>query len=100
MLVLSYLFLLALIPLLVEKDDAEVQWHAKNGLVWTAAWVGTWVALLLLNFLPVIGTLIGCLALPVLVLGSLIIHVLGMIKALNGERMRLPMLSDFADQWK
>ena len=31
--VLSYLGLLALIPLLVERDDQEVQWHAKHGLV-------------------------------------------------------------------
>ncbi|HSN53826.1 MAG TPA: hypothetical protein VLT32_04100, partial [Candidatus Sulfomarinibacteraceae bacterium] len=31
--VLSYLGLLALIPLLVEKEDREVQWHAKHGLV-------------------------------------------------------------------
>ena len=28
MVVLSYLWILALIPLLVEKDDQEVQWHA------------------------------------------------------------------------
>ena len=32
MLVLSYLGILALIPLLMKKDDTEVQWHAKNGL--------------------------------------------------------------------
>src|SRR5262245_36673310 len=33
MIVLAYLWLLALVPLLVEKDDAEVQWHARHGLV-------------------------------------------------------------------
>ena len=33
MIVLAYLWLLALIPLLVEKQDPEVQWHAKHGLV-------------------------------------------------------------------
>ena len=33
MIVLSYLWLLALVPLLTEKDDKEVQWHAKHGLV-------------------------------------------------------------------
>ena len=35
MLVLSYLGLLALIPLVVEKNDKDVQWHAKHGLVLT-----------------------------------------------------------------
>src|SRR5512135_1492660 len=33
MLVLSYLGLLALIPLLAERNDREVQWHARNGLL-------------------------------------------------------------------
>src|SRR3954470_16220785 len=33
MLVLGYLWPLAVVPLLVARDDAEVQWHAKHGLV-------------------------------------------------------------------
>ena len=33
MIVLSYLWLLALVPLLTEKDDKEVQWHAQHGIV-------------------------------------------------------------------
>ena len=45
MIVLSYFGLLALIPLLVDKDDPEVQWHAKHGLVLTVAWVVLFVVL-------------------------------------------------------
>ena len=37
MIVLAYLWLLALVPLLVDKHDAEVQWHAKHGIVLTVA---------------------------------------------------------------
>ena len=33
MIVLAYLWPLALVPLLLEKHDPEVQWHAKHGLV-------------------------------------------------------------------
>ena len=44
MIVLSYLWLLALVPLLVEKDDKEVQWHAKHGLVLMVAELVFWVA--------------------------------------------------------
>src|SRR4029079_10267943 len=33
MIVLAYLWPLALVPLLREKGDAEVQWHAKHGIV-------------------------------------------------------------------
>ncbi|MHC4711587.1 MAG: hypothetical protein ACYTA3_14595, partial [Planctomycetota bacterium] len=43
MIVLSYLWILALIPLLAEKDDAEVQWHAKHGVVHLAAEVILWI---------------------------------------------------------
>lgn len=44
MIVLSYLWILALVPLLVEKRDAEVQWHAKHGLVLIAAEIIFWIA--------------------------------------------------------
>src|SRR3982751_1289325 len=37
MIVLAYLWALAIVPLLVEKHDPEVQWHAKHGLVLMAA---------------------------------------------------------------
>src|SRR5437764_1140355 len=33
MLVLSYLWFLSIIPLVAKKEDREVQWHAKNGLI-------------------------------------------------------------------
>src|SRR6478672_1296086 len=37
MIVLEYLWALTLVPLLLEKHDAEVQWHARHGLVLMAA---------------------------------------------------------------
>src|SRR3954465_15424652 len=37
MIVVAYLWALAIVPLLLEKQDAEVQWHAKHGLVLMAA---------------------------------------------------------------
>jgi len=33
MIVLAYLWPLALVPLLLEKRDPDLQWHAKHGLV-------------------------------------------------------------------
>lgn len=44
MIVLAYLWLLALTPLLVEKDDAELQWHAKHGLVLFGAEIAVFFA--------------------------------------------------------
>ena len=48
MLVLSYLGLLAIIPYVVEKDDKEVQWHAKHGIVLLIAWAIVWAVLMVI----------------------------------------------------
>ena len=100
MLILAYLSILGLIPLLGEKEDQEIQWHAKNGLVITAAWIVLAIALTILGFIPVIGQVIGCLAFPLIGIAGLIVFILCVIKALNGERFRLPVVSDYADKWK
>ena len=55
MLVLSYLGLLALIPLLVEKNDREVQWHAKHGLVQCALWIVVSIVFAILSMVPFLG---------------------------------------------
>jgi uncharacterized membrane protein len=99
-LILSYLGVLALIPLLVEKEDAEVQWHAKHGIILLAAWIVVWIALVIVSMVPFVGTVIGCLLSAVLPLGILVIHIICIIKAINGDKFRLPFISDFADQWK
>ena len=100
MLVLSYLGLLALIPLLVEKDDAEVQWHAKNGLLMFAGAIVLFIALMILNFVPVIGSIIGCALLPVLWIVVIVIHIIAIVKALKGDRLLIPFVSEYVDQWK
>ncbi len=103
MVVLSYLGLLALIPLLVEKNDAEVQWHAKHGLVLTAAefvlFIGLQIVTMILGAISGgLGCLIGILT-PVLALGILVLHVVCILKGLKGERFIVPKVSEFADRF-
>ncbi|HYN43504.1 MAG TPA: DUF4870 domain-containing protein [Thermoanaerobaculia bacterium] len=95
MLVLSYLGILALIPLITEKEDREVQWNAKNGLVFLVAYLVLTVALFMASF--VIGV-VGMLQIP-LPLGYLVLIILGITNALNGKRFVIPGLSDFADKF-
>ena len=104
MIVLSYLWLLALIPLLVEKDDKEVQWHAKHGLVLTVAWVAVFIVLTILGMVlsAVTAGIAGCFMAIVqllLMLGIVIVHILCIVKGLNGERFLLPVISDYADKF-
>jgi uncharacterized membrane protein len=103
MIVLSYLGLLALIPLLVEKDDKEVQWHAKHGLVLTVAEVVIIIGLMIVGgILGAVSGGLGCLIgllWPVLMLAILVVHILCIVKGLNGTRFLIPGISDFADRF-
>ena len=96
MIVLSYLWILALIPLLMEQDDKDVHWHAKHGLVLLAAEIAAFIAIGILSGLS--GGL-GCLLVPLAQLGVLVFHVMCISKALKGERLLVPGLSDFADKF-
>jgi uncharacterized membrane protein len=91
MIVLAYIWILFLIPLLIEKDDKEVQWHAKNGLVLSVA------EFILQMVLSVTG--IGCFFAPFVFLGFLVIRLLAIVKGLNGERFMVPVLSDYASKF-
>lgn len=99
MLILSYLGILALVPLLVEKDDPEVQWHAKQGLVLLGSWIVLHIVLAILYSFPFLGMFLGCAVAPLLWLVILVIHIVAMIKALEGKRFIIPVISDYADKW-
>ncbi len=96
MIVLSYLWILALIPFLMEQDDKDVRWHAKHGLVLLGAEIAAFIAIGILSGLS--GGL-GCLLVPLAQLGILVFHVVCIAKALEGERLLVPGLSDFADKF-
>lgn len=87
-LVLSYLGILALIPMLTVKDSPFVQYHAKQGVVLN---IGGFVVLTVLGMIPIVG-LITCLLGPAL----LVVDVMAIMKALKGERWNLPVVSDLA----
>jgi uncharacterized membrane protein len=98
MIILSYLGPLAVIPLLVEKDDREVQWHAKHGLVIFAAFLILGFAFNILSRVFDIGCL-GCLPGASIGTINLVIAVLCILKGLKGERFLIPGISDFANRF-
>lgn len=99
MLVLSYLGILALIPLLTKKDDREVQWHAKNGLALTIAWVLLWIVVAIVeHFMPAVVSCGIALVHCVIALGFIVVIIMAIMKALKGERMRFPVITEFAEK--
>lgn len=100
--ILAYLWLLALVPFLVEKEDRVALWHAKHGLVLTAAELVLWILLWIVNLvisaiLPPLGCIFALLFL-FLGLGLVVLHAVLIAKALKGERFLIPGISEYADR--
>lgn len=103
MLVLAYMWPLAVVPLFLATDDAEVQWHAKHGLVLMAAELALLLGLSIVMQLLMVVTLgVGCLASIVFVFlwaGVLGLHVVAIVRALGGRRLIIPGVSEYASRY-
>ncbi len=107
MLVLAYLWVLALVPLLSRPSDPDVHWHAKHGLVLTVVEFGALVAWeVLFGLLWIMtGGLFGCVTTLQLVFSPLVglaifgFHVFLIVKALQGDRVMVPYVSEYADRF-
>ena len=103
MLVLAYLWPLSIIPLFLARDDVEVQWHARHGLVLMAAELALFLVLSIATTLFTIVTLgIGCVVSVVFLVlwtGVLVLHVAAIVRALNGTRLIVPGVSEYASRF-
>jgi uncharacterized membrane protein len=103
MIVLSYLWPLALVPLLVEKDDPEIQWHAKHGIVFMVAEIIILIAFAMVTSIVSLATFgLGCV-LSVFVIflwiAILAVHVVAIIMGINGKRFLIPGVSEYANRF-
>ena len=99
MIVLSYVWILVLIPLLTKKDDPEVTWHAKNGLGMTIGEIAAWLIYLVITwFAPAAISCVASLLSCVLGLGFFAIRVIAIIQGINGKRFTVPVLSDLGSK--
>ena len=103
MIVLAYLWVLALVPLLVEKQDPDIQWHAKHGLVLMAAELVLLLGYVLMTSLVSLATLgLGCVLSLLLVfawVGILALHIAAIVKGESGGRLIVPGVSAYADRF-
>lgn len=102
MIVLAYLWILALVPLLAKGTDREVQWHARHGIVLLAAELLLWTAFSALTALVIavsggLAHLLGLLA-PLIWLFVVAIHTAAILKGISGRRLIIPGLSRYANR--
>jgi len=81
-----------LVFFLIEKDSKFVKFHAMQSIItFVALTVIMWIA----NVIPLIGWLIAGLV----GLLALVLWIILMIKAYNGEKFKLPVIGDLAEKW-
>ena len=91
--VLSYLFgfVSGIIFLVIERDSSFVRFHAMQS---TVTFISLFVIRVVAEIIPVLGNAIGWLASA----ASLGVWALLMIKAWQGERYKLPMIGEMAEE--
>lgn len=96
---LSYLcgWVTGLIFVLLEKDNKEVKFHAWQSIFISLFCIAYFVATFILSFIPFVGIILGLLNIFVS-LGLLALMVVCMVKAFQGSRLNLPVISELAEK--
>ena len=101
LLVFGYLGPLALVSLVASRREF-VKWHAKQGLILSATLVVVYLVLRFVQFVAdrvwvVFGELFR-IALWMAVVGIVVALLVCIVRGLEGERFKLPMLGELADR--
>jgi uncharacterized membrane protein len=84
-------FITGIVFLVIEKDSRFVRFHAMQS---TVTFLALWVLSLVVWTVPLLGWAVGLLMLPV----TLIIWLVLIFKAYQGERYKLPIVGDIAEK--
>lgn len=82
--ILAYIGILWLIGLIQLPKDEDVKFHVNQGIVLSIAMV----ALSIIAIIPVIGWIVSAVGW----IGILVLAIMGIIAANNGERKELPLI--------
>ena len=102
LLVFAYLGPLALVSLVASRREF-VKWHSKQGLVLSASLVVLYIVLkpihlLMDRYLWSVFAELFWAAVSLTVLGAVVLVLLCIVRALEGERFKVPMLGELADK--
>ena len=89
----------AIIFLVMEPYNKSrfVRFHSFQNIFFWVAWIGVWIALSIIGMIPVLGWA-TLLLWPLVGLGGLIVWVILLIKANQGQMFKLPIIGDLAEK--
>lgn len=88
--VLSYMWILCLVPIIMKNEDEDVKFHARQGfMLFIVETVFAFVGVI-----PLLGNLIGALGILICWLLSLI----GIIQVMMGNKWKMPVIGKWAEK--
>jgi uncharacterized membrane protein len=109
---LSYLGILFLVPLFVQRQNHYTMFHVRQGIVLMGLWVISFIVGILQVIIHIIVSMLdipyasccvdvglGVLQLAIIII-ALVLSIIGIVKSLSGELWRKPILYGIAEKIK
>jgi uncharacterized membrane protein len=97
---LAYVTIIPAIMFLVMEPynkNRFVRFHSFQSIFFNIAWIVLWIALTIVGMIPVLGWA-TMLIWPLVGLGGLILWVVLLLKANQGQKFKLPLIGDMAEK--
>ncbi len=102
---LAYITIIpAIIFLVMEPYNKNrfVRFHAWQNIFFHLAWIVAWIALLIVSavlaFIPILGHLVAFLLWMALSIGGVVVWIILVMKANQGQMCKLPVIGDMAEK--
>lgn len=96
-LVLCYAGPWAFVPYLKNREDEELLWNAKQGVLLAFSELVVALALIFSGLFPILGDLSLRWILPIWLLWCLAMSVTSILQATKGKRHKIPVLHQFVE---
>ncbi len=104
--IIAYITFIGFIIALIMHGSKKTQlgaFHLRQvlGLILTSivGWIGIAIVAMVLVFIPVIGPIVAMLLWLGFGLGLLVLFIMGLIAAVNGQQKPMPVVGDYFAKW-
>jgi uncharacterized membrane protein len=95
---ISYIFWPVVLVALIQRNNGYALYHAKQVLAFVICVFAMIIPLTILSFIPLVGCVIAIVQLG-LMLAFFALAIMGLLNALNGKAVPLPVIGRFGEQW-
>jgi uncharacterized membrane protein len=83
-----------LVAYIAKKDDKYVMYYARQSLVLFITWVIVWIIGMVLDIIPVLGSIINF----GMLVGLVVLWIFGLVYSLSGEMKEIPVIGQYSSK--